>query len=85
MREMAAPLDLWKVFLGAYETIPLFWVLLGIGLALGVYVRTDSPASTFAFLILYGTLMGGLLRQGFLALVFIAAAFFAYLLYRGVK
>jgi uncharacterized membrane protein len=79
-------LDLWKVFFGAYQDgVPFFWLLLGVGLALGVYVRTESPASTFAFLLVYGVLMGTLLGSGFTMLVFMAAALFAYLLYRVVK
>jgi FtsH-binding integral membrane protein len=79
-------LDLWKTFFGAYESgVPFFWVLLGVGLALGVYVRTESPASTFVFLLVYGVLMGALLGSGFTMLVFMASALFAYLLYRVVK
>ena len=79
-------LDLWKAFFGAYENgVPYFWVLLGVGLALGVYVRTESPASTFAFLIIYGTLMGTLLGSAFTMVVFMTSALFAYLLYRVVK
>ena len=77
--------DLWEVFLGPYEAIPFFWLILGVGLGLAVYVKTESPASSFAFLLLYGTLLGALLRQGYSLLIFACAALLAYVLYRGVK